>query len=83
VISLNEKEEKIKKALINSNNGLYIGQISKETGISRATVSKYLMIFEAKGEVKIEKFVNAKIAKWVGKRNGGKINAPSAKNYRS
>jgi uncharacterized membrane protein len=64
---LNEEEQKIKTVLKNSNSLMYIEKISKETGISRATVSKYLIKFEALGEIKIEKFATAKIVRWVGK----------------
>jgi len=44
-------EDKILKALEKANHDLTITEIVKETGITRNTVAKYLLVLEGKGRV--------------------------------
>jgi len=62
-------EERIRRALRKSPSGLHLVAIAKNAGLSRTTVSKYILAMESRGEVEIRNIGPSKLVRL--KKRGG------------
>lgn len=63
-----ESKREIIEKFIKKNGFVWIMKISRKTGISYATVHKWVRILELEGKVKTKEVGGMRVVEWVGKK---------------